>query len=185
MAVMEAQEGMRVRPDHVYIIPPNTNLTIARGTLRVLPRTTTHGRHLPVDLFRRSVAEDQKNKAIGVILSGTASDGALGLKAIKAEGGIAFAQDEQSAKYDGMPRSAVEAGVVDFVLPPEGIARELERFGRHPYLTSPKAAASEKILRESRDSLAEIFQLLHKAFDTDFTEYKDTTIRRRIKRRMV
>ena len=185
MEVREAQEGMRVRPDHVYIIPPNTNLTISRGTLRVLPRSTTRGQHLPVDLFLRSLAEDQKNKAIGVILSGTASDGALGLKAIKAEGGIAFAQDEQSAKYDGMPRSAVEAGVVDFVLPPKGIARELERFGRHPYLTSLKAAASEEILPENRDSLAEIFQLLHKAFDTDFTEYKDTTIRRRIKRRMV
>jgi len=185
MPVMEAQDGVRVRPDHVYIIPPNADLAIARGILRVMPRTTTRGQHLPVDVFLRSLAEDQKNKAIGVILSGTASDGALGLKAIKAEGGIAFAQDEQSAKYGGMPRSAVVAGVVDFVLPPEGIARELERFGHHPYLTSQKAVASEDLLPESRDSLAEIFHLLRKAFGTDFTEYKDTTIRRRIKRRMV
>src|SRR5207249_94951 len=113
------------------------------------------------------------------------SDGAMGLKAIKAEGGIAFAQNEQSAKYGGMPRSAVEAGVVDFVLPPEGIARELERFGHHPYLTSQKAVAYEDSLPESRNSLSEIFHLLHKAFDTDFTEYKGTTIGRRIKRRMV
>jgi len=184
MPVMEAQEGMRVHPDHVYIIPPNANLAIARGTLRVTPRTTTRGQHMPVDVFLRSLAEDQKNKAIGVILSGTASDGALGLKAIKAEGGIAFAQNEQSAKYGGMPRSAVEAGVVDFVLPPDGIARELERFGHHPYLTTQKAVAYEDLLPKSRNSLSEIFHLLRKAFGTDFTEYKDTTIGRRIKRRM-
>ncbi|MCI0656185.1 MAG: ATPase, partial [Acidobacteria bacterium] len=185
MPVMEAREGMRVLPDHVYIIPPNTSLAIARGTLRVMPRTMDRGLHMPVDVFLRSLAEDQKNKAIGVILSGTASDGALGLTAIKAGGGIAFAQDEQSAKYGGMPRSAVESGVVDFVLPPEGIARELERIGRHPYLTSPKAVAPEELLQEDRHSLGDVFDLLHKAFDTDFTEYKDTTIRLCIKRRMV
>src|SRR5882672_7392459 len=183
--VMEARDGTRVRPNQVYVIPPNSNLAIARGTLEVTPRPATHGQHMPVDVFLRSLAEDQKNKAIGVILSGTASDGALGLQAIKTEGGIAFAQDEQSAKYGGMPRSAVEAGVVDFVLPPEGIARELERFGHHPYLTSQKAVASEDLPPESRNSLVEIFHLLRKAFDTDFTEYKDTTIRRRIERRMV
>src|SRR5262245_23595973 len=136
MPVMEAQHGTRVKIDNVYIIPPNTNLAIERGTLRLQPRTFTRGQHMPVDVFLRSLAKDQKNKAIGVILSGTASDGALGMKAIKAEGGITFAQDQNSAKYPGMPHSAIAAGVVDFILPPQEIAREIARFVRHPYVTS-------------------------------------------------
>src|SRR6266704_1150292 len=184
MPVSEVTEGVRVKPNHVYVIPPNKNLAISRGILHLMPRTYTRRLHMPVDVFLRSLAEDQKNKAIGVILSGTASDGVLGLKAIKAEGGITLAQDENSAKYSGMPRSAA-AAVVDFVLPPEAIARELGRIGRHPYLTSPKAVTSEGLLPESGGSLTKIFTLLRSAFGTDFTHYKDTTIRRRIKRRMV
>ena len=91
---------------------------------------------MPIDSFLRTLAEVQGSQGIGVILSGTASDGTLGLKAIKAEGGIAFAQDPHSAQYDGMPRSAIAAGCVDFVLPPEGIAQELARLGRHPYVAA-------------------------------------------------
>src|SRR5437867_9765848 len=185
MPVSEVTEGVRVKPNQVYVIPPNRDLAISRGILHLMPRTYTHRQHMPVDIFMRSLAEDQKNKAIGVVLSGTASDGVLGLKAIKAEGGITIAQDESSAKYSGMPRSAVAAGVVDFVLPPEDIARELERIGRHPYLTSPKVVTPEGLLPESGASLTKIFTVLRKAFGTDFTHYKDTTIRRRIKRRMV
>ncbi|PYT16524.1 MAG: hypothetical protein DMF51_04580, partial [Acidobacteria bacterium] len=178
MPVSEVTEGVRVKPNHVYVIPPNKDLAISRGILHLMPRTYTRRQHMPVDVFLRSLAEDQKNKAIGVVLSGTASDGVLGLKAIKAEGGITLAQDESSAKYSGMPRSAAAAGVVDFVLPPEDIARELGRIGRHPYLTSPKAATSEGLLPESGGSLTKIFTLLRGAFGTDFTHYKDTTIRR-------
>src|SRR5437773_299798 len=185
MPVSEVTEGVRVKPNHVYVIPPNKDLAISRSILHLMPRTYTRRQHMPVDVFLRSLAEDQKNKAIGVVLSGTASDGVLGLKAIKAEGGITLAQDESSAKYSGMPRSAAAAGVVDFVLPPEDIARELGRIGRHPYLTSPKAVTSEGLLPESGGSLTKIFTLLRGAFGTDFTHYKDTTIRRRIKRRMV
>src|SRR5262245_5939331 len=131
MPVGEAEDGIQVKPNHVYIIPPNTDLAIVRGILQLTPRTYTRGQHMTVDVFLRSLAEDQMNRSIGVILSGSGSDGVLGLKAIKAEGGITFAQDETTAKYSGMPGSAVAAGVVDFVLAPEGIARELERIGRH------------------------------------------------------
>lgn len=122
--VIEAKDGMAVEPDRVYVIPPNTDMTISDGVLGLKPRTEVRGHHMPVDHFFHSLAEDQKENAIGVILSGTASDGALGLRAIKAEGGITFAQDEKSAKYGGMPHSAVVAGAVDLVLPPEGIAKE-------------------------------------------------------------
>src|SRR5215467_9912997 len=107
-------------------------MTISNGALLLSQREETRGQHRPIDFFMRSLAEEKRNRAIGVILSGTASDGTLGLEAINAEGGITFAQDEKTAKFDGMPRSAVAAGCVDFVLPPEGIAHELVRIGRHP-----------------------------------------------------
>ncbi len=128
----EVKDGMVVEPDHIYVMPSNTDMAISGGVLTLRPRTEVRGLHMPIDHFFRSLAEDRKNNAIGVILSGTASDGSLGLKAIKAEGGITFAQDEKSAKYGGMPHNAVMAGAVDLVLSPEGIARELVRISRHP-----------------------------------------------------
>ena len=144
MPVAEVEEGMPVEPNHVYVIPPNKTMGIRNGTLHLMARGEPAAKHLPIDYFLASLAEDRGNRAIGVILSGTASDGTMGLKAIKTEGGITFAQDLKSAKYDGMPRSAIAAGCVDFVLPPEGIARELARIGRHPYLgLEPPAQAEE------------------------------------------
>ncbi|HVI86612.1 MAG TPA: chemotaxis protein CheB, partial [bacterium] len=131
MPVAEVQDQMPVEPNHVYIIPPGTNMVISRGVLQLSPRTETRGQHRPIDPFFRSLAEDQGHKAIGVILSGTATDGTLGLEAIKAEGGITFAQDD-TAQHDSMPRSAITAGCVDFVLPPDEIAKEIARIGRHP-----------------------------------------------------
>ena len=115
----------RVEPDHVYVIPPNTSLTIEEGALRLAPRGHPVGPVMPVDHFLRSLAADRKAKAIGVILSGTGSDGTLGMQAVEAEGGITFAQDS-SAKYEGMPRSAIDAGCVDFVRSPDGIARGVD-----------------------------------------------------------
>src|SRR2546425_7605741 len=100
MPVSEVRDGTAVEPDHVYVIPHNTNMAIAEGGLRLLPREDERGRHRPLDYFLRTLAEDQGHRAIGVILSGTASDGTLGLEAIKAEGGITFAQESVSAKYD-------------------------------------------------------------------------------------
>lgn len=185
MPVAEINDGMRVEPGHVYVIPPNTNVAVLHGVLSLMPRAEKHGQHMPIDYFLRSLAEDRRGKAIGVILSGTASDGTLGLKAIKAEGGITFAQDEQSAKYDGMPRSAITSGFVDCVLPPEGIARELARVSRHPYVTvSPELQAGEWPPGET-DVFHKILILLRTHTGVDFTDYKHTTIHRRIRRRML
>ena len=133
LPVAEVEEGMKAQANHVYIIPPNTNIAIERGTLHLIPRTSQRGQQMPIDHFLTSLAEDRKDRGIGVILSGTASDGTLGLKAIKAEGGFTFAQDE-TAKYDGMPKSAIAAGYVDYVLSPRQIAKELARIGRRTML---------------------------------------------------
>ena len=144
LAVSVVSDKMRVAPNHVYVIPPNASLTIARGILRLAPRPPKRTPARSIDVFLESLAADQRECAIGVILSGTASDGTIGLEAIKAEGGITFAQDE-SARYDSMPRSAVTAGCVDFVLSPENIAYELARIAKHPYVAGQsESGASEE-----------------------------------------
>src|SRR4029077_10751496 len=119
---------------HVYVIPPDRNMVISRGVLQLLPREKARGQHRPIDFFLRSLAEDQRDSAIGLILSGTATDGTLGLEEIKAEGGITFAQDD-TAQQNSMPRSAAASGCVDFVLPPDAIAQEIARIGKHPYVS--------------------------------------------------
>jgi two-component system CheB/CheR fusion protein len=142
--VREVTNNLRIEPDHIYVIPPNTKLGISKGVLKLEPRALGRGAHHPIDVFFESLAQDQRERAIGVILSGTATDGTLGLEAIKAEGGITFAQDD-SAKYDSMPRSAVAAGCVDFVLKPEDIARELARIAKHPYVAAGSRTLPEPI----------------------------------------
>ena len=136
MPTREVTDSLRVKPNHVYVIPPNVNMSIVGGELKLEARPAGRARHRSVDFFFESLALDQRERAIGVVLSGTASDGTLGLEAIKAEAGITFAQDE-SAKHDSMPRSAIAAGCVDFVLSPEAIAKELTRIASHPYIVSP------------------------------------------------
>jgi two-component system CheB/CheR fusion protein len=185
MPVAEVEDGMTVEPNHVYVIPPNKTMGIANGTLHLMARGEPMAKHLPIDYFLTSLAADHGNRAIGVILSGTASDGTMGLKAIKSEGGITFAQDIKSAKYDGMPRSAIAAGCVDFVLPPKGIASELARVGRHPYLGIEPAAQAEEPADDSDDDLHKIFLVLQKATGVNFAYYKYSTIKRRIARRML
>ncbi|HVE51678.1 MAG TPA: chemotaxis protein CheB [Casimicrobiaceae bacterium] len=133
MPTVEVTHHMRVEPNHVHVIPPNVNMVIVNGVLELSPRPPGRTPHHPIDVFLESLAQDQRERAIGVILSGTATDGTLGLDAVKAEGGITFAQDE-SAKYDSMPRSAVAAGCVDSVLSPANIAKELARIAKHPYV---------------------------------------------------
>jgi two-component system CheB/CheR fusion protein len=134
MPVLEVSGETPVKPNRVYVIPPNRSLTISKSVLKLRRRDVSGNKgHRSVDVFLESLAHDQRERAIGVILSGTGTDGSLGVEAIKAEGGIAFAQDD-SAKYDSMPRSAIAAGCVDFVLSPEKIAQELARIAKHPYL---------------------------------------------------
>ena len=180
LPVTEVTDGMAIVPDHVYVIPPNTNMAIVRGVLKLTPRGEAHNQHLPLDTFFRSLAADQQGRAIGVILSGTGSDGSLGLAEIKAVGGITFAQDAQSAKFPAMPLNAINAGCVDFVLPPEEIARELGRVARHDYLSPTPAAESDN----GSDDFRKTLTVLRSATGVDFSHYRDTTIRRRISRRM-
>ncbi|MGH9685525.1 MAG: chemotaxis protein CheB [Candidatus Acidiferrales bacterium] len=186
MTVAEAKNGTRVEPNHVYVIPPNVNMGIAQHRLRLTPRSGESGLHTPIDFFMRSLAEAGNSRSIGVVLSGTASDGTRGLAAIKAEGGITFAQDEKSAKYSGMPHSAAASGCVDFVLPPERIAQELSRVSGHPYLSASRTRATgthDKRTSEDR-GFSRIFAVLRKAGGVNFSQYKSGTIQRRTLRRM-
>jgi two-component system CheB/CheR fusion protein len=174
-----------VEPNHVYVIPPNTDLGIFHRTLILMPRLKPPKQHKPVDYFFRSLAEDSKNLVIGVILSGTATDGSLGVKAIKEEGGITIAQDYKTAKYDGMPLSAIETGCVDLVLPPSKIAEALVNIGKHPYLARGMVRDDKSFAAEEEESFRKIFAILRTSTGVDFSEYKQSTIKRRIARRMV
>jgi two-component system, chemotaxis family, CheB/CheR fusion protein len=185
MPVLEVKDGMGVAPDHVYVIPPNTTMTIHDHTLRLTAREETRGLHMAVDYFMRSLAEAQGHNAIGVILSGSGTDGTLGLAEIQAQGGVTFAQDETTARHDGMPRSAVAAGCVDFVLPPSEIARELTRIASHPYIAPTGKDTAADLVPEEHVGLNTIFQLIRKSTGVDFTHYRHTTIRRRVQRRMI
>ncbi|MHB8844468.1 MAG: chemotaxis protein CheB [Nitrospirota bacterium] len=185
MPVREVEDGMTVEPNNVYVIPPNTIMAVFHGRLQLQPRAESHAQHMPIDAFFRSLAEDRGQNAVGVILSGTGSDGSLGIRAIKAEGGIILAQDELSAKYNGMPRSAAATGAVDYILPPEKIARELARISRHPLMTLPGALKGGPPLPAGADDLNRIFMQLRTATGVDFTYYKQATILRRIHRRML
>ena len=183
MPVVEAAEGMVVGPDHVYVLPPAADMALDRGALTLRPRAETGGVPMPIDYLFRSLAQDQGSQSIGIVLSGGGSDGSLGLEAIKGEGGITFAQDEQSAQHDSMPRSAVAIGCVDYVLDPEGIARELTRIGGHDYLNGDEDTRVDEIRLES-DHLEGIFGLLRTSRGVDFTHYKRNTLLRRLERRM-
>lgn len=189
LPVQEVTNGMRVRPNQVYVMPPNTNMHMVDGILKLHPRTEARGLHLPIDFFFQSLAEYHKVRAVGVLLSGTASDGTLGLKAIKAAGGITFAQDEKSAKYSGMPKHAVDAGVVDYVMPPGQIAVEIGKIAGHPILKNPRIIEIKQPSPEQQpphdEDLFNVFKILRKYSGVNFENYKPNTILRRISRRML
>jgi two-component system CheB/CheR fusion protein len=187
-AVMPAQDGLAIEPDRVYVIPPNTTLTVMDGHLRVVPRAG--GLHHPADILFTSLAEERADRAIGVVLSGGDGDGALGIQAIKQAGGITFAQEPSSAKFPSMPKHAIETGCVDFVLRPDQIAHELTRLSQHPYLRAtpaPILAPAEPGQGPSateEESLKLIFRRLRSVHGVDFAHYKRSTLRRRLERRM-
>jgi two-component system CheB/CheR fusion protein len=184
MPVTEVRQGTRVEPNQVYVIPANADLSIANGVLRILRRKPSAGRYLPIDHFFHTLAEAQGPRAIGVILSGTASDGTLGLKAIKNAGGITFAQEPNTAKFDGMPKSAILAGCVDFVLSPERIAKDLSQITFRPHAGLSKLEKADPVVPALDEEWVRIFKLLQDASGVDFTFYKKPTISRRITRRM-
>ncbi len=181
--VSEIKNGMTIEPNHVYVTPPNVNVELNGDIFKLSPRGDSQAPHLPINLLFRSLAE-QKNRAIGVILSGTGSDGTVGVAEIKASGGITFAQNEKSAEYQLMPRNAVESGSIDFIMPPEEIARELVNIVRHPYLCNKATADEDSRIPEQENDFHKILSLLRTTTGIDFTNYKDTTIKRRIMRRM-
>jgi two-component system, chemotaxis family, CheB/CheR fusion protein len=185
MPVMEATDGIAVEPNHIYIIPPNTVMTIRDNRLTLGPRKQMPGMHMPIDVFFSSLAEHHHEGAIGVILSGTANDGTIGLKTIKMAGGLTFAQDD-TAQFKSMPSSAAAEGVVDMVLSPKGIASELEQIAtRKDVIMQVLENATETVIQDSDEDLNNIIHLLKKTSGVDFSHYKMNTIKRRIIRRML
>jgi two-component system CheB/CheR fusion protein len=182
--VSEVQDGIAIEPDHAYVIPPNTSMSVSKGRLRLHAREESRGVHMPIDKFMRSVAEEYGDNAIGIVLSGSGTDGTLGIAEIQAHGGVTFAQDDATAKYNSMPRSAVNSGSVDYILGPKQIARELVRIARLSRTRSPIAEEAEVPAPEGA-ALSTIFQMLRRNTGVDFTHYRQTTILRRIQRRMI
>jgi two-component system CheB/CheR fusion protein len=182
MQVFEVEDGMTVRPNCTYIIPPNRDMAFLGGSLQLLEPTSPRGQRLPIDFFFRSLAQDQRERAICVVLSGTGSDGAQGVRAIKGEGGIAMAQTPATTEYDGMPSSAIATGLVDFVLPPAEMAAQLIAYATHAF--GPKSKFAAAPLPEVENALKKIFILLRAQTGHDFSQYKPSTIIRRIERRM-
>ncbi len=180
--IHEITNNVRVEPNHIYIIPSNKLLTATDGVLQLSPRPPRNEKNMPIDVFLTSLAEVHQSHAIGVILSGTATDGTLGLKAIKDHGGITFAQEQQSAAFDGMPQSAIDAEVVDFVLTPEEIAMQLAKLNQTFKTGSP--AGSENLQLTKEEAFRQLLSLLRVRKGADFTYYKQSTIQRRIIRRM-
>jgi two-component system, chemotaxis family, CheB/CheR fusion protein len=181
MRVAQVEDGMRVAANRVYVIPPNKYLRIRDRTLRLSAPTAPRSLRMAVDYFLRSLADDQHEKAIGIILSGTGTDGTLGMKEIKAAGGMTMVQEPQSAQHDGMPRSAIASGSADYVLPAEEMADALLAYVRH----APRAARSAPSVPEAAaDPLSGAIALLQARTGFDFSGYKPATLRRRIQRRM-
>jgi two-component system, chemotaxis family, CheB/CheR fusion protein len=182
MAVLQAEDGMKVQRDRVHVLPPNTEMVIMNGALLLKKPKEPRGLRLPIDTFFRSLAEDQRDKAIGIILSGNGTDGTLGLRAIKAELGMAMVQEPSSAEYDSMPSSAIETGMVDYILSPEKMPAQLVTYKKHR--VSRRVPMVVEGARSASESLQKIFQLLRSGTGHDFSFYKKNTLCRRIERRM-
>jgi two-component system, chemotaxis family, CheB/CheR fusion protein len=182
MDVFEVEDGMPVRINCVYIIPPGRDMAFLNGALQLLDPVESRGRRLPIDFFFRSLAQDQHERAIGIILSGTGSDGTLGVRAIKDGGGMAMAQSPESTEFDGMPRSVIATGLVDYELPPAGMPARLIAYIAN---ASGNAARSGDVpAPKTVDALKKIFVLLRAQTGHDFSQYKPGTIVRRFQRRM-
>ncbi len=182
MKVVEATQGTVVTPDHVYVVPPGSDMALSGTTLALSAREPHHHQGAIDGLFE-SLAVARQDTAVGVLLSGSGADGTRGLQAIKAAGGITFAQTPESAQQDELLRHAIAAEVVDHVLPPDQIASELLRLARHPALLSP--AVDPTGLPANEERLSDILALIFQATGTDFSAYKSSTVRRRLARRMM
>ncbi len=180
LPVIEASQGAAIEIDRVYVMPADTSMRVKKATIALRKRGKSKERFLPVDALFKSLADDYGETAVGVVLSGTGSDGVLGLTAMREAGGLAYAQDPAEAEYDGMPRAAIDAGVVDSALGVKKLAAELVRLGENV----PAPAHPEKATADER-AYSEILSLLQKSTGLDLTDYRKTTLRRRISRRML
>ncbi|MBC8017339.1 MAG: chemotaxis protein CheB, partial [Verrucomicrobia bacterium] len=181
MEVFQVKDRMRVKPDCVYVIPPNKDMSILHGVLHLFEPMAPRGLRLPIDFFLRSLADDRKERSIGVILSGMGSDGTKGLMAIKEKAGLAFVQQPASAKFDSMPKSAINTGLVDLVAPAEDLPGKILGYLREGlHITKPESPLEEK----DQSALEKVFILLRAKTGHDFSLYKKNTVYRRIERRM-
>jgi two-component system CheB/CheR fusion protein len=182
MKVTEVEDGMVVERNCAYIIPPGRDMALLNGSLQLLEPVAPRGQRMPIDFFFRSLAQDQQERAICIVLSGTGSDGTQGVRAIKAEGGMVMAQHPASAEYDGMPRSALNTGLVDYELPPAEMAAQLMAYASRAYTRPPGVAAVPEA--NSENALKKLIILLRAQTGNDFSKYKAGTLNRRIERRM-
>ncbi|UJX41205.1 PAS domain-containing protein [Desulfovibrio sp. JY] len=182
MQVFEVEDGMEVQPNCAYIIPPNRDMAFLGGRLQLMEPAAPRGQRLPIDFFFRSLAQGLRERAIGIVLSGTGSDGAQGVRAIKGEGGMVIAQTPATTEYDGMPRSALATGLVDYALPPAEMPAQISAYVAHAFGKPQLAAAAPRHTTEN--ALRKICILLRAQTGHDFSQYKPSTIHRRIERRM-
>ena len=181
MKVVQVKDRTKVRPDRVYVIPPNKDMSILHGVLHLLEPVAPRGLRLPIDFFLRSLAQDQQEHSIGVILSGMGSDGTLGLRAIKEKAGVVLVQEPATAKFDGMPRSAMDAGLADIVAPADELPGKIIAYlQRTPLIARTEAALEDK----TQSALEKVVILLRAHTGHDFSLYKRNTLYRRIERRM-
>lgn len=182
LPVFQVEDGVRIKPNCIYVIPPNKNMALINGTLQLLEITAPRGQNMPIDYFFRSLAVDQKENAVCIVLSGTGSDGTLGLRAVKGEGGIAIAQTLESAEYDGMPSSAIATGLVDYQLSPDEMVKNLMSYVSHASKIAAHSADTNIVNDENL--LKKIFLLIRNQTGHDFSKYKPSMINRRIERRL-
>ena len=183
MQVFEVEDGMAVHPNCAYIIPPNCDMAFMHGTLQLMEPAAPRGRRLPIDFFFRSLAQDQHERAICIVLSGTGSDGTLGVRDIKGEGGMVMVQNPASTEYDGMPRSAIATGMVDYELPPAEMATQLIAYVKHAFGMA-SALTTTVTVPKTESAMKKIYIMLRSQTGNDFSLYKPSTIHRRIERRM-
>jgi len=175
-------DGMALKPNHIYLIPPKMNMTIFHGVLYLNELSATRTLNLPIDIFFRSLAKDQEKNAVGIILSGAGSDGTLGIKAIKEFGGMTMAQDDESAKFESMPHSSISTGMVDIIMPPKQLAEELINYIKHPFVKQKRNI--ETILAGEQSQLSKVISILSETKNVDFSCYKENTIIRRLEKRI-
>ena len=182
MKIHKVTDGIEIQLNHIYLIPPRMNMTVFHGKLFLTEHEATRTLNLPIDIFFRSLAKDQEKNAIAIILSGTGSDGTLGIRAIKEYGGMTMVQDDKTAKFDGMPKSSISTGLVDFILSPNKLAEELVEYIKHPLIKQKKS--TETLLNSNINQLTKVIAILRDAQGVDFSSYKENTIIRRLEKRI-